>query len=184
MDQFEELIDARLVTSYEVEGREGEANHHRVEVVHESLLKAWPRLVWWQTQDEEGAVLRDQLKQAAHLWDEKGRTDDLLWTGTAYQEFAPWRDRAVIGDIGGEVCIWDVPSARVVRRLKSPADARSIALDPKERFLATGPPGAASLRSVFLFDLAAHGRAGAATREVVVDEHEVQPGWVVARHCE
>ena len=49
------LIDARLVTSYEVEGREGEANHHRVEVVHESLLKAWPRLVWWQAQDEEGA---------------------------------------------------------------------------------------------------------------------------------
>ena len=88
-----ELIDARLVTSYEVEGREGEGNHHRVEVVHESLLKAWPRLVWWQTQDEEGAVLRDQLKQAAHLWDEKGRTDDLLWTGAAYQEFALWRGR-------------------------------------------------------------------------------------------
>jgi WD40 repeat protein len=88
-----ELIDARLVTSYEVEGREGEANHHRVEVVHESLLKAWPRLVWWQAQDEEGAVLRDQLKQAAHLWDEKGRTEDLLWTGTAYQEFALWRGR-------------------------------------------------------------------------------------------
>ncbi len=88
-----ELIDARLVTSYEVQGREGEASRHRVEVVHESLLKAWPRLVWWQTQDEEGAVLRDQLKQAAHLWDEKGRTDDLLWTGTAYQEFALWRGR-------------------------------------------------------------------------------------------
>jgi WD40 repeat protein len=88
-----ELIDARLVTSYEVEGREGEPSHHRVEIVHESLLKAWPRLVWWQTQDEEGAVLRDQLRQAAHLWDEKGRTDDLLWTGTVYQEFVLWRSR-------------------------------------------------------------------------------------------
>jgi len=88
-----ELIDARLVTSYEVEGREGESSRHRVEVVHESLLKAWPRLVWWQTQDEEGAVLRDQLRQAAHLWDEKGRTDDLLWTGTVYQEFVLWRSR-------------------------------------------------------------------------------------------
>ena len=69
-----ELIDARLLTSYEVEGREGEPSRHRVEVVHESLLKAWPRLVRWQAQDEEGAVLRDQLKQAAHLWEEKGRT--------------------------------------------------------------------------------------------------------------
>ena len=41
--------------------------------MHESLLRAWPRLVRWQAQDEEGALLRDQLKQAAHLWEEKGR---------------------------------------------------------------------------------------------------------------
>ena len=47
----------------------------------------------WQTQDEDGAQLRDQLKQAAHLWEEKGRTSDLLWTGAAYQEFELWRDR-------------------------------------------------------------------------------------------
>jgi len=88
-----ELIDARLLTSYEVEGREGEPSRHRIEVVHESLLKAWPRLVRWQAQDEEGAVLRDQLKQAAHLWGEKGRTSDLLWTGTAFQEYVLWRGR-------------------------------------------------------------------------------------------
>jgi serine/threonine protein kinase/WD40 repeat protein len=87
------LIDARLLTSYEVEGAEGQPSLHRVEIVHESLVKAWPRLVRWQAQDEEGAVLRDQLKQAAHLWKEKGRTSDLLWTGTAYQEYVLWRDR-------------------------------------------------------------------------------------------
>jgi eukaryotic-like serine/threonine-protein kinase len=92
-DVLRQLIDARLLTTYEVEGKEGEASHHRVEVVHESLLRAWPRLVRWQAQDEEGAVLRDQLKQAAHLWDEKGRTSDLLWTGTAFQEYELWRGR-------------------------------------------------------------------------------------------
>jgi WD40 repeat protein len=88
-----QLVDARLLTSYEVEAAEGQPSHHRVEVVHESLLKAWPRLVRWQTQDEEGALLRDQLRQAAHLWDEKGRTNDLLWTGTAYREFELWKER-------------------------------------------------------------------------------------------
>jgi WD40 repeat protein len=88
-----ELIDARLLTSYEVEGAEGQPSRQRVEIVHESLVKAWPRLVRWQAQDEEGAVLRDQLKQAAHLWEEKGRTSDLLWTGTAFQEYVLWRDR-------------------------------------------------------------------------------------------
>jgi hypothetical protein len=51
-------------------------------------VKAWPRLVRWQAQDEEGAVLRDQLKQAAHLWEEKARTSDLLWTGTAVEDAA------------------------------------------------------------------------------------------------
>jgi WD40 repeat protein len=90
---LEELIDARLLTSYEVEGREGEPSHHRIEIAHESLLKAWPRLVRWQTQDEDGALLRDQLKQAAHLWEERERSADLLWTGMAFREFELWRDR-------------------------------------------------------------------------------------------
>jgi WD40 repeat protein len=88
-----QLVEERLLTTYEVEGAEGEPSHHRVEVVHESLLKAWPRLVRWQAQDEEGAVLRDQLKQAAHLWEEKGRSPDVLWSGTAYREFELWRER-------------------------------------------------------------------------------------------
>ncbi|MGD8897540.1 MAG: protein kinase, partial [Acidobacteriota bacterium] len=98
---LDELIDARLLTSYEVsETREpdksGEAtlqSRHWIEIVHESLLKAWPRLVMWQAQEEEGAVLRDQLKQAAHLWEEKDRSPDLLWSGTAFREFELWRDR-------------------------------------------------------------------------------------------
>ncbi len=88
------LIDARLLTTY---AEPGEAEHdparHRVEIIHESLLAAWPRLVRWQTQDADGAVLRDQLRQAAHLWDEKGRPTDLLWTGTSFEEFRLWQGR-------------------------------------------------------------------------------------------
>ncbi len=118
---LDELIGARLLTSYEVRDpdrpvsgshperalsgdgtRDAAASStgamragtaHRIEIVHESLLRAWPRLVRWQAQDEEGAVLRDQLKQAAHLWEEKSRSPDVLWTGTAFQEFELWRDR-------------------------------------------------------------------------------------------
>jgi serine/threonine protein kinase/WD40 repeat protein len=87
-----ELIDARLLTSYEMKDEDGKARR-RIEIVHESLLKAWPRLVRWQTQDADSAQLRDQLRQAAQLWEQKGRTDDLLWTGTAYREFELWRER-------------------------------------------------------------------------------------------
>ncbi len=86
------LIDARLLTSFEL--RQGdETPTRRVEIIHESLLKAWPRLVRWQTQDADAAQLRDQLRQAAHLWEQKGKPDDLLWTGTSYQEYQVWRSR-------------------------------------------------------------------------------------------
>ena len=47
----------------------------------------------WQTQDADAAQLRDQLRQAAHLWEQKGKPDDLLWTGTSYQEYQVWRSR-------------------------------------------------------------------------------------------
>jgi len=87
-----ELIDARLLTSYEVREEDREPTR-RVEIIHESLLANWPRLVRWQTQDADAAQLRAQLRQAARTWDEQGRTDDTLWTGSAYREFAVWRER-------------------------------------------------------------------------------------------
>jgi len=87
-----ELIDARLLTSYEVR-EEDEEPTRRVEIIHESLLANWPRLVRWQTQDADAAQLRDQLRQAARTWDDQGRSDDTLWTGSAYREFAVWRER-------------------------------------------------------------------------------------------
>ncbi len=87
-----QLIDARLLTSYEVQ-EEDKAPTRVVEVVHESLLANWPRLVRWQTQDADATQLRDQLRQAAKTWDEHGRSDDMLWTGSGYREFAVWRER-------------------------------------------------------------------------------------------
>jgi len=86
-DVLRQLIDARLLTSYELRQDEGEPTR-RVEIIHESLLANWPRLQRWLAQDAEGALLRDQLRQAAKTWSEHGRTDDMLWTGAAFREFA------------------------------------------------------------------------------------------------
>lgn len=87
------LVDARLLTSFEAASNPGEKPRRRVEIIHESLLSAWPRLVRWQTQDADSAQLRDQLRQAAQLWEQRSRSEDLLWTGTAYLEFHAWRQR-------------------------------------------------------------------------------------------
>jgi WD40 repeat protein len=89
------LIDERLLTEFEVQESEGEesSERQRVEIIHESLLASWPRLVRWQAQDAEGALLRDQLRQAAQLWEERGRPVDLLWIGISYREFQMWRER-------------------------------------------------------------------------------------------
>jgi serine/threonine protein kinase/WD40 repeat protein len=88
------LIDARLLTSYELPPAEGEeTTRHRIEIIHESLLTNWPRLVRWRMQDAEGAKLRDELRHQAQLWKGKDQPDDLLWTGTSYKEFELWRER-------------------------------------------------------------------------------------------
>ena len=88
------LVDARLLTEYEpAETQAPSVTHRRIEIVHESLLTHWPRLVRWRTQDADGAQLRDQLRQTAHLWDERGRPDYLLWTGTSYLDYGAWRAR-------------------------------------------------------------------------------------------
>ncbi len=86
-----ELIDARLLTSYEVREDEHEPTR-RVEIIHESLLANWPRLVRWQTQDADSTRLRDELRQAARTWDEHNRTRDYLWSGKAFREFSVWRE--------------------------------------------------------------------------------------------
>ena len=114
---LEALIGARLLTSYEVHEEDGVAQR-RVEVIHESLLSAWPRLVRWRTQDTDGAQLRDQLRQAAQLWEQKDRSDDLLWIGTAYREFKLWRERYPGGLSSSEESFAKAMIKRATRRKK------------------------------------------------------------------
>ncbi len=87
------LVNARLLTSYEAPAVDDEdSGGTRLEIIHESLLSAWPRLVRWQTRDADSAQMRQQVRQAATVWDERGRSEDLLWTGAAYREFVVWKE--------------------------------------------------------------------------------------------
>lgn len=87
-----QLIDARLLTSFEAPGQDGKTKRN-IEIIHESLLAVWPRLVRWQTQDADSLQFHDQVRQAAHIWQERNRPEELLWTGTSYKEFEVWRNK-------------------------------------------------------------------------------------------
>jgi serine/threonine protein kinase/WD40 repeat protein len=85
---LERLISARLLVA-----SEDAAGEERIEVIHEALLGAWPRLVEWRREDAEGSRLRDQLRTAATQWQERGRAKGLLWRGDALAEYEVWRKR-------------------------------------------------------------------------------------------
>src|SRR5262249_23241319 len=73
---IERLLLTRLLVS--VESPDGPDDSDQIEIVHEALLSAWPRLVEWRREDAEGAPLRDQLRTAARQWAERSRSRGLL----------------------------------------------------------------------------------------------------------
>jgi hypothetical protein len=67
------LADSRHVT----------VSEGSVEVAHEALLRAWPRLHEWIEEDTEGRRLRRHITQAATEWDAAGRDQGELYRDRA-----------------------------------------------------------------------------------------------------
>jgi WD40 repeat protein len=66
------LSDARLVIVTE----------DSVEVAHEALIREWPRLREWLSEDRENLLLHRQLNSAARSWDADGRKSEDLYRGS------------------------------------------------------------------------------------------------------
>jgi hypothetical protein len=64
-----------------------------VELVHESLIKSWPKLTRWLDESQEDASFLAQLRAAAKQWEQKGRVEGLLWRNEAHDEARLWRAR-------------------------------------------------------------------------------------------
>jgi hypothetical protein len=111
---IEHLLAARLCTA-----TEGPGGEDRIEIVHETLLTAWPRLAAWRDEDRDGARLRDQLRAAARQWDERGRPRGLLWRDDALGELRRWRARHAVPLTAAEEAFADASlrdAARARRR--------------------------------------------------------------------
>ncbi|MFI0242877.1 hypothetical protein [Streptomyces sp. NPDC016845] len=70
----EALARARLLTLDEA----------RVELAHEALLTAWPRLHWWIEEDRERLREHRRLTEAARAWEELGRDPGALYRGSRF----------------------------------------------------------------------------------------------------
>jgi WD40 repeat protein len=52
-----------------------------VEITHEALIRAWPRLRQWIEEDRAGHLVRQELEEAAAAWNRDRRDKDALWRG-------------------------------------------------------------------------------------------------------
>ena len=69
---LQEFIEARLLVS------RGEVGERIVEVAHEALLRAWPRLTGWLREDRDNLRVLDDLRRATEEWQTHGSGEDWL----------------------------------------------------------------------------------------------------------
>ena len=74
------LAGARLVTLSE----------DTAEVAHEALIREWPQLREWLSQDREGIILHRRLTEAAQEWELLGRDSDSVYRGARLAQANEW----------------------------------------------------------------------------------------------
>jgi WD40 repeat protein/DNA-binding SARP family transcriptional activator len=67
----------------------------QVELSHEALLRAWPRLRGWIDEDRTGLAIHRRLTDATLEWERRGQDPALLYRGVLLAEASAWaaRDR-------------------------------------------------------------------------------------------
>ncbi|GGP34266.1 WD40 repeat domain-containing protein [Saccharothrix coeruleofusca] len=90
-EALEVLARARLVT----------LDAGSVEITHEALLQAWPRLRGWIDQDREGQLLRQRLEEDAASWAAHDRDSSLLYRGARLETARHWADAVGPGGLTG-----------------------------------------------------------------------------------
>ncbi|POX55771.1 hypothetical protein C3489_09320, partial [Streptomyces sp. Ru71] len=83
-ESLEALVQARLVT----------LDADTVEITHEALLHAWPRLRDWIDEDRAGNLLRQRLEEDGRAWEASHRDSSLLYRGSRLEQARAWAQEA------------------------------------------------------------------------------------------
>ena len=73
-------MDARLIT----------VTHESAEVAHEALIREWPALRQWLSEDREGLHIYRHLTEAARGWEELGHEPGELYRGVRLAQAQEW----------------------------------------------------------------------------------------------
>ncbi|MFF8102868.1 helix-turn-helix domain-containing protein [Streptomyces sp. NPDC016640] len=92
MEQFAGADGAAAALDAFVRARLITMDSDTVEITHEALLHAWPRLRDWIHADRAGLLLHQQLAHAAAEWDREGRDPSALYRGTRLSTVRSWAD--------------------------------------------------------------------------------------------
>jgi hypothetical protein len=83
------LTEARLVTVAVA----SDDRQKMVEIAHEALVRRWPRLRQWLEEDREILVWRQRLGFIIQEWQQTGRDDGFLLSGSLLDEARLWLSR-------------------------------------------------------------------------------------------
>nr|WP_223185531.1 hypothetical protein [Streptomyces sp. CBMA152] len=83
-ESLEALVRARLVT----------LDAETVEITHEALLHAWPRLRDWIDEDRNDHLLRQRLEEDGRAWEDSKRDTSLLYRGSRLEQAHTWAKSA------------------------------------------------------------------------------------------
>ncbi|MFE3851866.1 AAA family ATPase [Streptomyces griseorubiginosus] len=83
-ESLEALVRARLVT----------LDAETVEITHEALLTAWPRLREWIDEDRSDHLLRQRIEEDGRSWEGSNRDSSLLYRGSRLEQARSWAKSA------------------------------------------------------------------------------------------
>jgi DNA-binding SARP family transcriptional activator/WD40 repeat protein len=123
-DAARDQITARLIAARLVTAEDGV-----LEISHEALVRAWPRLQAWLDEDAASLRVLRHLAVAADGWESLGRPDSELYRGARLEEAQEYRESISADLTAGEHAFLDASlrrsvSERTVLRARALTDAR------------------------------------------------------------
>nr|WSY50285.1 helix-turn-helix domain-containing protein [Streptomyces sp. NBC_00886] len=92
MEQLADVDAASAALDVFVRARLITVDRDTVEITHEALLHAWPRLRDWIHADRAGLLIHQQLAHAAAEWEREHRDPSALYRGTRLDTVRSWAD--------------------------------------------------------------------------------------------